>query len=302
MPTFMGTLQLGTSRQLEETLRSTQTQSSQPAIVLPAPHDGANATEKEDIPVQVLPGRGRKLDTELAIVLENVASGFQRPNVLDVKLGRRLWADDAPPAKRTKFDDISAHTTSGTLGFRVAGMRVWQESGYKTYDKWYGRSRTVDNVKEAFEGLLALHTEVNHSKDFEALLDGISSAVGQIEEAVRENESRMYSSSLLLVYEGDTRAREEALQATIERSKRDSGAHLTTGAQQNSSDDNDDDDQSDEEEEESTPKLFDVRLIDFAHAAWTPGQGPDENMLCGITSVHTILQDIATNYKGRRVR
>ena len=53
------------------------------------------------------PSGGRKLDTGISIVLENIAEGFKRPNVLDVKLGSRLWADDAPPAKRAKLDAVS---------------------------------------------------------------------------------------------------------------------------------------------------------------------------------------------------
>jgi 1D-myo-inositol-tetrakisphosphate 5-kinase/inositol-polyphosphate multikinase len=49
----------------------------------------------------------------------------------------------------------------------------------------------------------------------------------------------------------------------------------------------------DDEDEEDTPKVHDLRLIDFAHANWTPGQGPDENMLKGIRSLITILEGMA---------
>ncbi|KAL9064819.1 MAG: hypothetical protein Q9157_007695, partial [Trypethelium eluteriae] len=66
------------------------------------------------------------LETETAIVLENLAAGFVRPNILDIKLGARLWADDAPLEKRARLDAVAASTTSGSLGFRVAGMRVWR--------------------------------------------------------------------------------------------------------------------------------------------------------------------------------
>jgi 1D-myo-inositol-tetrakisphosphate 5-kinase/inositol-polyphosphate multikinase len=49
----------------------------------------------------------------------------------------------------------------------------------------------------------------------------------------------------------------------------------------------------DKEDEEDTPKVHDLRLIDFAHADWTPGQGPDENVLMGIRSLIKILEELA---------
>ncbi|KAK5251325.1 hypothetical protein LTR40_011398, partial [Exophiala xenobiotica] len=53
-----------------------------------------------------------------------------------------------------------------------------------------------------------------------------------------------------------------------------------------------DDDEDDDDDEVSPPKVHEVRLIDFAHASWTPGQGPDENMLMGVKSILRILKDL----------
>jgi hypothetical protein len=71
----------------------------------------------------------KKIVTDLAIVLENVAAGFVRPNIMDVKLGARLWDESAPPTKRARLDKVAAETTSSSLGFRIAGMRIWQGGG-----------------------------------------------------------------------------------------------------------------------------------------------------------------------------
>lgn len=71
------------------------------------------------------PSGGAKLTSNVSIVLSNATAGFVRPNIIDLKLGARLWDDDAPTAKRAKLDEVSQNSTSSSLGFRVAGMKVW---------------------------------------------------------------------------------------------------------------------------------------------------------------------------------
>ena len=86
-------------------------------------------------------------------------------------------------------------------------------------------------------------------------------------QAVLENqESRMYSTSILIVFEGDDQALEQAI---AEASRVDFD---TT------------------KKDEEGPKMCAAKLIDFAHASWTPGQGPDENTLHGVRSVKAILE------------
>lgn len=146
VPTFMGTLSL--SSDIEKgALEGDQD------VSLVARAVQASATAPPGAPNS----RGAKINTQQAIVLENIAAGFKKPNILDVKLGIRLWADDASPEKRNKLDQVSSETTSGSLGFRIAGMRVWQPGeentvgDYRVYDKQYGRQFTSQSVKQAFE-------------------------------------------------------------------------------------------------------------------------------------------------------
>ena len=51
-----------------------------------------------------------------------------------------------------------------------------------------------------------------------------------------------------------------------------------------------------EEEEDqelrNLPRIFSLKLIDFAHAEWVPGQGPDENSLFGVRSLIKIFEDL----------
>ena len=51
-------------------------------------------------------------------------------------------------------------------------------------------------------------------------------------------------------------------------------------------------DEDEDEDEEEMHKIHEVVMIDFAHAHWTPGQGPDENVLKGVRSIRRILKEM----------
>jgi 1D-myo-inositol-tetrakisphosphate 5-kinase/inositol-polyphosphate multikinase len=57
-------------------------------------------------------------------VIENVAYGFCKPNILDVKLGTVLYEEDAPPAKKERSENKAKRTTSGQTGMRLTGFQV----------------------------------------------------------------------------------------------------------------------------------------------------------------------------------
>lgn len=81
------------------------------------------------------------------------------------------------------------------------------------------------------------------------------------------HESRMYSASILLVYEGDAEALETGIQAEARGEVVD-----------------DEDDQ--DEQDETVPQLISkTKLIDFAHASFREGEGPDHNVLPGVKTV-----------------
>jgi len=312
--------------------------------------DAASALGKDE--AAWVPSGGKKIDTGLSIVLENVACGFRRPNVLDVKLGARLWADDAPPAKRSKLDAVSKETTSSSVGYRIAGMKIWtgengetdegdrtdpyatkyegaegekgeviEKDGYRRYDKWYGRSFNKDNVKQGFETFLAgaKTGKIDRSK---MIARRLADELKNMQQVIEAEESRMYSASVLVVYEGDPDAREHAIEE-------ENNAPPPRSREEQEDEDEDDEefeipedalevvdlqlgegmpqqainisidpqnmqvpDLADDEGDE-TPKVHDLRLIDFAHASWTPGQGPDENILFGVRSLIKVLEELA---------
>ncbi|KAJ4568483.1 hypothetical protein HRR87_005733 [Exophiala dermatitidis] len=301
------------------------------------------------------PSGGKKLSTGLAIVLENVTAGFKHPNILDVKLGARLWDDDAPQAKRRKLDEVSQRTTSGSLGFRVAGMKLWcgpettatvgdqtpkdnkhedkQEQtqqdnlpngsssnnnsnnspdepesnveykrGYKSYTKLYGQSFTKDNVVDAFTTYLGgvrsdetTGKPVFRRKHAPLIAKRLIRELESIQYSLENEESRMYSASVLMVYEGD----ESALESALEEEEKERNGQTEDDDQDGRKEEKENEKAEEEEEEDDDDgddivpqKVHEVRLIDFAHASWTPGQGPDENALQGVRSLIGILKGL----------
>lgn len=269
------------------------------------------------------PSGGAKLDTGLAIVLSNATAGFKHPNVLDLKLGARLWDDDAPLAKRQKLDEVANSSTSGPLGFRIAGMKVWLgesavtstnseaaiikgqnttasatlqpntklDGGYKIFDKYYGRINIqADNVVQSFEEFLS-STDLPSAATGKpsvgrkrAVIQRLRADVASIQGVLQKAESRMYSASVLMVYEGDP----DALVETLSWEQ----THVAGRTRRHVDSDDDSDDDGDEDEEPKNHDVHKVVLIDFAHAHWTPGQGPDENVIHGLRSIDRILTEM----------
>ncbi|KAI9665580.1 MAG: hypothetical protein M1831_001723 [Alyxoria varia] len=301
MPTYMGNLGLA-SKEEREAIKKQDPMSINAALQaqegtaeqLIEKKEGGSAQDPTKVSGAEVPTdsvHGHKIKTNEAIILQNVAAGFVKPNTLDAKLGSRLWGDEANQAKRDTLDKVAAETTSGSLGFRVAGMRVWEpkegsrsdeaEGEYKVYDKHYGRLLKDSNVQEGFETFFlgAQNAGSRLSPLRRAVLECCEAEVARIEQVLQKEESRMYSASVLFVFEGDTKALEAAV-AKIEQMQGKAQDQKATEAGESS------------DEEEELPKMFVVKLIDFAHAHWTPGEGPDENVLRGLRSMRKILQDI----------
>ncbi|KAF2497107.1 SAICAR synthase-like protein [Lophium mytilinum] len=283
IPTYMGTLSLNAAATAE-----------------------ASTDELAEGMIQTADGtlerlHGKKLATELSIVLENTAAGFSKPNILDLKLGAQLWDEGAKPEKRARLDKVSKETTSSSLGFRIAGMRTWaavpkpvaenlksfaeveEDTGYTVYNKMYGRKFAAWNVLEGFEAYVLPPGTKKGRRELERakrVLVEFVDGVRELRDIFRKKESRMYSASILLVFEGDAGAfdeREEVLKKAPARKEVEAEVE---------------DEDEDDDEEDELPKLVSVKMIDFAHATWTPGQGRDENALQGISSTLKLLVEL----------
>ena len=275
------------------------------------------------------PSNGGKIHTDSAVVLENVAAHFKKPNILDVKLGSRLWANDAPMAKRVKLEKVAEETTSKPLGLRIEGMKTYQgtlsdtvgnatSDGYRFYDKKYGRGLSTETIARGFEEYFQLGKGVKARGPIRKVIRRFMDNLRSMESALEKEESRIYSASLLFVYEGDQQTLQDAF--VTERdiiasltSKVSDGDSTTNGNGANADDratkgidatngkrtadvnvgDRDDEEDAGEDEGVKFPAIQSLKLIDFAHAEWTPGQGPDENVLRGIRNTNKILAGLA---------
>lgn len=269
MPAFMGTLSLGAPAQAvdataaNEILETAQAQKEQQTT-------------------------GTGIVTETAIVLQNLEYGLKRPNVLDLKLGSLLYdTSNTTPEKAARLDKVASETTSGSLNFRIAGMKVWNGKSFDTYDKFYGRGFNADNVKDGFATFFAgLGTGVRPG-DAAELLETIEAEISKARHALERSESRMYSASLLIAYEGDGDAL-DTLMGGQPKTPRLQEKAPTLGEVKQS--------EEEEEEEDGVPAAYQVKMIDFAHAAWTPGEGKDENVIKGLKNVEKQMDQLISRF------
>lgn len=339
MPVYLGTLALndvtsveslneqlpGIADHLSQGLKEEAVQRAKDAAA-------EEAAEVADEPINIAwrPNKNRRISTNKSVVLENSTYGFKKPNILDAKLGKRLWADDAPAEKKKRFDEISKATTNGSHGFRIAGMRVYKGSddpgeldadGFKVFNKDYGRFQvSKDNIVQEL-GKFIFNERAGIDRDLgRAVAQAFLEDLRRVEEVLANSETRMYSASLLFTFEGDG----EALRAAIEENNAAASeaeqdeeesigeiditqekvakidAQALSGAIEGDvkviqlmGDAMPDGEEEDADELSNLPRIYSLKLIDFAHAEWVPGQGPDENSLLGVRSLVKIFEELA---------
>ncbi|KAI0106180.1 SAICAR synthase-like protein [Nemania sp. FL0031] len=319
----------------------------------------ADAPSTEEVGADNKKGEGRTgpIKTDRAIALLNASYGFKKPNIMDTKMGQQLWSKHASQEKRERFDKITESTTHKNFGFRIAGMQVYKgshptyitpdgkeelstnvtgpnEEGFMTYNKFWGRDEVNDsNLVESLKQFV-FNEAAGLDEDLGKFVAGLfASDLRRVEEVLQNEESRMYSSSLLFVFEGDG----PALRAAIEEAKAkeakeeemeramielatsvnkrsapraisanlrvDSGIGMMDEEElkfvtesvtfdQESGEGIEDDDE-DFDEMSSFPHIYALKMIDFAHAEWTPGLGPDEAVLLGVRSLAEIFEKLS---------
>lgn len=171
----------------------------------------------------------------LSIALEDINGGFDRPCVMDCKIGRRHFDDDASDEKKRRHIAKAKATTTAKCGVRYTGMQSYKRNGapisspgvFESRNKYHGRTlKEHDLVPEAtwfFHDSHVLRTDC-----VRRIRDKIINLRRHLD---KQRHFYFYSSSLLLVYEG-------ALPA-------------------------------------SNPPKVDVRMIDFAHTVRSQGNRDD---------------------------
>ena len=140
------------------------------------------------------------------IVLEDLTYAYAKPCILDLKVGTRQHSDTEPPSKIASKTARCLHTTSHSLGLRLCGMQVYHpaEDMYQVRDKYWGRGLDAEGFGRAmrdyfYDGERVVAEMV---RAFIARMEKMRRAV-----LMWTKGRRFYSSSLLLVYEGDRSSR-----------------------------------------------------------------------------------------------
>jgi len=135
--------------------------------------------------------------TQKCILLENVASNFCKPCILDLKMGTRVHGDYDDQDKQKRHQMKSEATTTKKLGVRLCGMQVFEPSTqtFHCRDKYFGR--TLD--REALRSVLRRFFS-NGSGD---VICRVIDRLQAIKSSLKQLRSyRFYSSSLLVIYDG----------------------------------------------------------------------------------------------------
>lgn len=256
MPVMMGTLTAGNLHHIE-------------GLELPVATEGAaNVSAKDGL---------------VKIVLQNLYHGFSQPSILDIKLGKVLTDELTAPEKRERLANVARNTTTGSLGLRVCGMKVWgqhtsevpeiysnilehveEKDGYLSFNKFFGRSVTDATIKDAL--MLFFAAAPSHRRH--ELINRFHQRLQLLYNCLLDLEVRIFSGSLLFIYESDPE-RWNNIESY------ESADPLLAGL-------NDDD--SDDETNPNTP-LSRLNMIDFAHATHTKGRGYDENLVDGVENL-----------------
>ncbi|KFM70953.1 Inositol polyphosphate multikinase, partial [Stegodyphus mimosarum] len=163
--------------------------------------------------VKYLPAFHGTLETKdmTYLCLEDVCENFQKPSVLDIKIG--LVTHDPTATKEKIRLEKEKYPHAKILGFRILGMKVYldAEKTYISKDKIFGRQLAAEDI---ISGLGIFLTE-NEQLNCLILSGFVHKLVLLSQWFSKQRKFAFYSSSLLFVYEGSTSSWTKWIQSNI---------------------------------------------------------------------------------------
>jgi len=132
------------------------------------------------------------------LVLENLTEGFEKPCVMDIKIGRVTYGPDASDSKKAK----EAQSYAGTkipFGFSVLGIISYSQQEFRRLTKAFGRSLNENNIDEVLDNFLSIDNE-SAKILAKCFLDKLEEFVDFFS---TQTSYHVYAGSLLFVYDND---------------------------------------------------------------------------------------------------
>ncbi|BFZ03320.1 hypothetical protein BsWGS_06358 [Bradybaena similaris] len=148
---------------------------------------------------------------EKFLKLANLTSGFKQPCVIDLKMGKVTYDQDAPPEKIEH--EVGKYPPLKDLGFQITGMMIYNPETQSTehYDRSYCRNLTVENIVP--DGL-GIYFRLNNKHSRRDAIQPLISKLKKLEYwFLKQKKMSFIASSLLIVYEGARSAEKEILAA-----------------------------------------------------------------------------------------
>ena len=218
------------------------------------------------------------------LVLENLTLDFEKPCVLDLKMGTRMYGDFATEAKRKSQRKKSKKSTSGNLGIRFCGSQRFSltNNSFEMFDKYIGRRADQTQLKNLLEKFFT-----NGGVLRKDVIKNVLEKVCELKKSLLDlDEYRFYSSSLLIIYEG-----------LLEMSPADfSGTENSMDCENFMEMESSGFEEVKVKESNSTVKM---KMIDFANVSFPSlhrdqvmHEGPDRGFMMGLDSLYEILESL----------
>lgn len=247
-------------------------------------------------------GSGGGANEEPLLALEDLAANFDRANVMDIKLGTQLWDEaDASPEKKERMEAAAKSTTSFETGARLTGWKTWDPNtqSYNAVGKSFGKGIVKGQLGmglKAFLGLLRGGEKADYESVLKSCEDNVDggqtdkglpqTVSGASQEAATSATPMLDAQLIVSLVESHLLPQLDRLIGLLsELEVRIRGGSLLVVFEGNS------DSLAQRHINKKLPTPLKIRVIDFAHARFVPGEGPDEGLLKGLQTVRQILRD-----------